>query len=105
MSHFVASTARATLLLLCCLLLVARAQVVINTWPFTAANKAAWQVLTAAEPVDAAGGDASPPLNAQTYTALEAAVAGCAACESLQCDGTVGFGGILDLLFVFTSPL
>jgi hypothetical protein len=102
MSLFAASTARATLLLFICLLLVARAQVVINTWPFTAANKAAWQVLTAAEPTDAGAsplGDASP----LTYTALEAAVAGCAACESLQCDGTVGFGGMLFLSFVLIS--
>jgi N4-(beta-N-acetylglucosaminyl)-L-asparaginase len=82
---FFSATTRATLLLLFSLLLAARAQVVINTWPFTAANNAAWQVLNAAE----AANDGA----IQTYTALEAAVAGCAACESLQCDGTVGFGG------------
>lgn len=52
--------------------------IVINTWsgPFTAATTAAYTTLTNG-----------------TSTALDAVVAGCAACERNQCDGTVGWGG------------
>lgn len=63
-------------------------QIVINTWPFRAANEAAWQTLLAS-------GD-EPRFGMPTYQALEAAVDGCTACETLQCDGTVGFGGSPD---------
>ena len=52
--------------------------VVINTWPFTAATDAAWSALQS-------GGDA-----------LDAVVAGVSTCERDQCDGTVGFGGSPD---------
>ncbi|KAL2653356.1 hypothetical protein R1flu_021484 [Riccia fluitans] len=52
--------------------------IVISTWPFVEAVRAAWQV------VDGGG---SP---------LDAVVAGCSACESLRCDGSVGYGGSPD---------
>lgn len=52
--------------------------IVITTWPFTEATHAAWGIL--------AGGG----------VAKSAIVAGCSACERLQCDGTVGFGGSPD---------
>jgi len=52
--------------------------IVINTWPFTVATKAAWEIVHS-------GGKATA-----------AVVAGCSACEKLQCDGTVGFGGSPD---------
>lgn len=58
-----------------------RLPIVINTWPFVAATQAAWETLNrrhAAKP------------------ALDAVEAGCATCEALQCDGTVGFGGSPD---------
>uniref|UniRef100_W8BPN8 N(4)-(beta-N-acetylglucosaminyl)-L-asparaginase n=1 Tax=Ceratitis capitata TaxID=7213 RepID=W8BPN8_CERCA len=53
---------------------------VINTWSFTEANSAAWHVL-----------NQKPSGNA-----LDALVEGCATCERLQCDGTVGYGGSPD---------
>lgn len=52
--------------------------IVINTWPFTIATKAAWEIVQK-------GGKATA-----------AVVAGCSACEQVQCDGTVGFGGSPD---------
>ncbi|KAL7914228.1 nucleophile aminohydrolase [Trichoderma velutinum] len=53
---------------------------VINTWsgPFTAATNAAFLALT------------------NSSTALDAVQAGCQACQSKQCDNTVGFGGSPD---------
>ncbi|XP_051025574.1 N(4)-(beta-N-acetylglucosaminyl)-L-asparaginase [Acomys russatus] len=48
---------------------------VINTWPFKNATRAAWQTLVS-------GG-----------SALDAVENGCTMCEKEQCDGTVGFGG------------
>lgn len=54
--------------------------VVINTWPFTDATEAAWDVLR----------------TGRGRAAVDAAQAGAAACERLQCDGTVGFGGSPD---------
>ncbi|XP_053967353.1 putative N(4)-(beta-N-acetylglucosaminyl)-L-asparaginase GA14866 [Anastrepha ludens] len=51
---------------------------VINTWAFTEANAAAWRVLN------------------HHGNALDALVEGCATCERLQCDGTVGYGGSPD---------
>ncbi|XP_067627418.1 N(4)-(Beta-N-acetylglucosaminyl)-L-asparaginase [Eurosta solidaginis] len=53
---------------------------VINTWAFTEANAAAWNILN-----HQPGGNA-----------LDALVEGCTTCESLQCDGTVGYGGSPD---------
>merc|ERR1712113_1168071 len=50
----------------------------INTWPFTSATDAAFQVLL------------------DTGTAVDAVVAGCTQCEIDQCDGTVGWGGSPD---------
>ena len=47
----------------------------INTWPWTNATASAFETL------------------AQGRTAVDAVEAGCSACERLQCDGTVGFGG------------
>ncbi|KAL3685147.1 hypothetical protein R1sor_003169 [Riccia sorocarpa] len=52
--------------------------IVISTWPFVEAVKAAWNI------VDGGG---SP---------LDAVVAGCSACERLRCDGSVGYGGSPD---------
>ncbi|KAL8102412.1 putative isoaspartyl peptidase/L-asparaginase 3 isoform X1 [Apium graveolens] len=51
---------------------------VVSTWPFLEAVRAAW---TAAD-----GG----------FSAVDAVVEGCAACEELRCDGTVGPGGSPD---------
>ncbi|KAL7931585.1 nucleophile aminohydrolase [Trichoderma chlorosporum] len=53
---------------------------VINTWsgPFTAATDAAFLALS------------------NSSTALDAVQAGCRACQSKQCDNTVGFGGSPD---------
>lgn len=45
--------------------------VVVSTWPFREAVRAAWEV------VSAGGG-----------SAVDAVVAGCSACEELRCDGT-----------------
>uniref|UniRef100_A0ACD5UU96 Uncharacterized protein n=1 Tax=Avena sativa TaxID=4498 RepID=A0ACD5UU96_AVESA len=55
--------------------------VVVSTWPFREAVRAAWEVV-------AAGGIGG--------SAVDAVVAGCSACEVLRCDGTVGPGGSPD---------
>lgn len=55
--------------------------VVVSTWPFLDAVRAAWEVVAAG----GAGG-----------SAVDAVVAGCSACEVLRCDGTVGPGGSPD---------
>jgi len=47
--------------------------VVVSTWPFREAVRAAWRVVSASE-----GGG----------SAIDAVVAGCSACEELRCDGT-----------------
>ncbi|EDV24643.1 uncharacterized protein TRIADDRAFT_24893 [Trichoplax adhaerens] len=52
---------------------------VINTWPFTVATRAAWKVI-----------------NSTSGTPLDAVEQGCTACEVAQCDGTVGYGGSPD---------
>uniref|UniRef100_A0A1Y1LW67 N(4)-(Beta-N-acetylglucosaminyl)-L-asparaginase n=1 Tax=Photinus pyralis TaxID=7054 RepID=A0A1Y1LW67_PHOPY len=51
---------------------------VINTWGFMEATKAAWTEISS-------GG-----------SRLDALEVGCSKCEMLQCDGTVGFGGSPD---------
>lgn len=51
---------------------------VINTWAFVEANKAALASLK------------------EGKSALDALVVGCSTCEELQCDGTVGYGGSPD---------
>ncbi|TYZ62310.1 hypothetical protein PybrP1_009474 [[Pythium] brassicae (nom. inval.)] len=78
------SRAAALLLLLFVALAAAcaRAAVVINTWPFTSATRAAFAALTTSPPSPAAH--------------LDAVTAGCARCEADQCDFTVGFGGSPD---------
>lgn len=53
--------------------------VVINTWEFTVATKAAWN-----------------SLNRKDGKALDSVEIGCTACEVAQCDGTVGYGGSPD---------
>ncbi|WVZ86635.1 hypothetical protein U9M48_033387 [Paspalum notatum var. saurae] len=55
--------------------------VVVSTWPFREAVRAAWEVVSAGD-----GGG----------SAVDAVVAGCSACEELRCDGTVGPGGSPD---------
>ncbi|KAL6903384.1 hypothetical protein ACP4OV_004197 [Aristida adscensionis] len=55
--------------------------VVVSTWPFRDAVRAAWEVVSAGD-----GGG----------SAVDAVVAGCSACEVLRCDGTVGPGGSPD---------
>ncbi|XP_078417918.1 N(4)-(beta-N-acetylglucosaminyl)-L-asparaginase-like [Cetorhinus maximus] len=62
----------------CCFLAAARLPLVINTWPFKAATKRAWDALQS-------GG-----------SALDAVEKGCSQCEVEQCDGTVGYGGSPD---------
>jgi hypothetical protein len=47
--------------------------VVVSTWPFREAVRAAWELVS-----DADGGG----------SAVDAVVAGCSACEVLRCDGT-----------------
>jgi len=54
---------------------------VVSTWPFREAVRAAWDVVSAGD-----GGG----------SAVDAVVAGCSACEVLRCDGTVGPGGSPD---------
>ncbi|XP_072151552.1 probable isoaspartyl peptidase/L-asparaginase 3 isoform X3 [Setaria viridis] len=54
---------------------------VVSTWPFREAVRAAWEVVSASD-----GGG----------SAVDAVVAGCSACEVLRCDGTVGPGGSPD---------
>lgn len=51
---------------------------VVSTWPFLEAVRAAW---TAAN---------------SGFSAVDAVVEGCSACEELRCDGTVGPGGSPD---------
>lgn len=55
-----------------------RLPIVISTWPFVEAVRAAWEVVNT-------GG-----------TPVDAVVAGCSTCESLRCDGAVGYGGSPD---------
>ncbi|KAK4796019.1 hypothetical protein SAY86_028345 [Trapa natans] len=55
-----------------------RFPVVISTWPFEEAVRAAWLAVD--------GGS----------SAIDAVVEGCSACEELRCDGTVGPGGSPD---------
>lgn len=52
--------------------------VVVNTWPFTAATKSAFDALS------------------KGASALDGIETGCTTCEVLQCDGTVGYGGSPD---------
>lgn len=52
--------------------------IVVSTWPFVDAVRAAWRV--------ADGG----------FSAVDAVVQGCSTCEELRCDGTVGPGGSPD---------
>nr|VDD39486.1 unnamed protein product [Brassica oleracea] len=49
--------------------------VVVSTWPFIEAARAAWRAVD------------------KGSSAVEAVVEGCSACEELHCDGTVGPGG------------
>ncbi|KAI0488264.1 hypothetical protein KFK09_028091 [Dendrobium nobile] len=49
--------------------------VVVSTWPFVEAVRAAWRVVTAGS------------------SAVDAVVEGCSTCEELRCDGTVNNGG------------
>ncbi|KAG7535078.1 Nucleophile aminohydrolases N-terminal [Arabidopsis thaliana x Arabidopsis arenosa] len=75
-----------TLLLFLPLLTVADAElvksekfpVVVSTWPFLEAVRAAWRAVDSG------------------CSAVEAVVEGCSACEELRCDGTVGPGGSPD---------
>lgn len=52
--------------------------IVVSTWPFLEAVRAAWRSVD--------GG----------YSAVDAVIDGCSACELLRCDGTVGPGGSPD---------
>ncbi|KAK9291638.1 hypothetical protein L1049_019587 [Liquidambar formosana] len=52
--------------------------VVVSTWPFLEAVRAAWRAVDSGFP------------------AVDAVVEGCSACEVLRCDGTVGPGGSPD---------
>ncbi|XP_016473606.2 putative isoaspartyl peptidase/L-asparaginase 3 [Nicotiana tabacum] len=52
--------------------------VVISTWPFLEAVRAAWRAVDSG------------------FSAVDAVVEGCSACEKLRCDGTVGPGGSPD---------
>lgn len=56
----------------------AKYPIVVSTWPFVDAVRAAWKA--------ADGG----------LSAIDAVVEGCSACEELRCDGTVGPGGSPD---------
>ncbi|KHE85717.1 N-terminal nucleophile aminohydrolase [Neurospora crassa] len=62
---------------------------IINTWggAFTSATNSAFLNLTSPPP---------PPDSNPRLDAINAIVAGCATCERLQCDGTVGYGGSPD---------
>ncbi|GAA0148872.1 protease [Lithospermum erythrorhizon] len=51
---------------------------VVSTWPFLEAVRAAWKVVDSGS------------------SAVDAVVEGCSACEELRCDGTVGPGGSPD---------
>ncbi|XP_073298186.1 probable isoaspartyl peptidase/L-asparaginase 3 [Primulina huaijiensis] len=52
--------------------------VVVSTWPFLEAVRAAWKTVC------------------RGFSAMDAVVEGCSACEILRCDGTVGPGGSPD---------
>ncbi|KAH9616481.1 hypothetical protein KSS87_021955, partial [Heliosperma pusillum] len=52
--------------------------IVVSTWAFVDAARAAWRVADAG------------------FSAVDAVVQGCSTCEQLQCDGTVGPGGSPD---------
>ncbi|KAJ0042678.1 hypothetical protein Pint_18055 [Pistacia integerrima] len=52
--------------------------IVVSTWPFVEAVRAAWRAVDAG------------------FSAVDAVVEGCSACEDLRCDGTVGPGGSPD---------
>ncbi|XP_061995716.1 probable isoaspartyl peptidase/L-asparaginase 3 isoform X3 [Rosa rugosa] len=52
--------------------------VVVSTWPFVEAVRAAWRAVD------------------NGRSAVDAVVEGCSACEELRCDGTVGPGGSPD---------
>ncbi|XP_073143630.1 probable isoaspartyl peptidase/L-asparaginase 3 isoform X2 [Henckelia pumila] len=52
--------------------------IVISTWPFLEAVRAAWKTVS------------------RGFSAVDAVVEGCSACEILRCDGTVGPGGSPD---------
>ncbi|XP_034711023.1 probable isoaspartyl peptidase/L-asparaginase 3 isoform X2 [Vitis riparia] len=52
--------------------------VVVSTWPFVEAVRAAWRAIDSG------------------FSAVDAVVEGCSACEELRCDGTVGPGGSPD---------
>ncbi|KAK8598818.1 hypothetical protein V6N13_076764 [Hibiscus sabdariffa] len=52
--------------------------IVVSTWPFVEAVRAAWKAVD------------------KGFDAVEAVVEGCSACEELRCDGTVGPGGSPD---------
>lgn len=56
----------------------AKYPIVVSTWPFVDAVRAAWKAVD--------GG----------LSAIDAVVEGCSACEELRCDGTVGPGGSPD---------
>ncbi|XP_015877747.3 probable isoaspartyl peptidase/L-asparaginase 3 isoform X1 [Ziziphus jujuba] len=51
---------------------------VVSTWPFVEAVRAAWKAVDSG------------------FSAVDAVVEGCSACEELRCDGTVGPGGSPD---------
>ncbi|KAH7854383.1 hypothetical protein Vadar_013207 [Vaccinium darrowii] len=51
---------------------------VVSTWPFKEAVRAAWRAVQSG------------------FSAVDAVVEGCSACEDLRCDGTVGPGGSPD---------
>ncbi|KAJ4954969.1 hypothetical protein NE237_011752 [Protea cynaroides] len=51
---------------------------VVSTWPFLEAVRAAWRAVDSG------------------FSAVDAVVEGCSACEELRCDGTVGPGGSPD---------
>ena len=51
---------------------------VVSTWPFIEAVRAAWRAVDAGS------------------SAVNAVMEGCSACEELRCDGTVGPGGSPD---------
>ncbi|OMO98211.1 Peptidase T2, asparaginase 2 [Corchorus olitorius] len=52
--------------------------IVVSTWPFVEAVRAAWKAVD------------------KGFSAVDAVVEGCSACEELRCDGTVGPGGSPD---------
>ncbi|XVF54926.1 hypothetical protein PTKIN_Ptkin05aG0220000 [Pterospermum kingtungense] len=56
----------------------AKYPIVVSTWPFVEAVRAAWKAVD------------------KGFDAVDAVVEGCSACEELRCDGTVGPGGSPD---------